>query len=1017
MQASRAKTRGREAAAPAARRPCAPSGARQGQLDVGGILGAKETCANAVSVVASLAADASNVARPPRPKDGTTRDTCLPARVSVSSSTQMGESAARMQKLVPRLMLAQMQIDTAPRRAPASTGQVAAVDLGVSYRHVTESGQGLGLGRDCYRDVEEVGGGNERSLAAKGAARVESYSPGSDDLLAPATEATADSHAEPLLSMGLRCRHKASVSRQIQEMWHGRGGMTTSSQGERKGAGAAATACDKRYSGRSGEAADAQGPEVHASNENHREHGSGSANISLSRGMTDRLQELEKENARLKEEAAQRTTQGLSRLQQLEEENARLKAALEEEGRRCAAKQSGEGQVEIEQTADGDASVNDSLEMRVEAMAMFRVLDADNDGWIGKAELVKGFPQHRAVLEEQVDLKDEAPFSFEDFWAVIVAGDMQTQVEAETERLLLLRLAEEEEVARARHARHEGSRSPMADASPLAQQLLADDGVVVPAKGDGSMAHESAAGASAEEDDGCSVARAPGGSSATPDVSLTPDVSFRGVRCQSMDTEIAEQRRQQSERERANVESREAAERNILEMQRRIFDPGSQGALRENSPTPGDPDRRSAASLLQEQEQEQEHRSAAREAYPVNQLFADGVSPRYRSLSGNRSRENSPRVLPHHVIAVCGMGQRHPALLQPASETFPASTHQVANSPAAIGVTSDGDCRLVADEVVGGSEQQGERSATSSATKATSAPAKAAADCEAEHACAGKPVMCDDGVPDALRRLELEISKLEKLETGTPHCSPLPPPSEAGSPPALPHPAQRQKCIRDLMDSNSDDNRPAHEARPPRVILDGNGARGRPAASSNKSNAEAQGSHPSRLDSSDERASSDDDRTPIKQGISFSSRLSRGLPVLQASGLASSSGGTRGVLVSAGKGKGTPSTPPPRHRPHTALSRNHDPNPACLGHPLGMSGLGADGLAGNGVGAGFINGRARRVQEREQELGCQQGGAASQVQGVCSQARVAAPSIDASPGEVAACCFVVLSAAWLARLT
>ena len=174
--------------------------------------------------------------------------------------------------------------------------------------------------------------------------------------------------------------------------------------------------------------------------------------------MTVRLRELEQENARLREAAGQ-TRDELLRLKQLEDENARLKAALEEELRRAGGQEAAlagpfpaleSGGQEI--ADDLLATVDQSLEMRVEAMALFRVLDEDNDGLIQSADVAKGFAQQRAAVDAllvKANLQ-EACLSFEEFWGIVMQGCLQGHVPDATERLLLERLVQEEQVGAGR---------------------------------------------------------------------------------------------------------------------------------------------------------------------------------------------------------------------------------------------------------------------------------------------------------------------------------------------------------------------------------------------------------------------------------------------------------------------------------------------------------------------------------------------------------------------------------------
>lgn len=907
------------------------------------------------------------------------------------SNLQVSSTQRAPPNQVPRLMLERVTRQTyaGPPGTPGQV-QVADADLHIPKRQMVESRPGQDI---LVRDAgEELSGRDQRPLA-----RVAKHHISQDGCADPGTQtcvtaaaAGRNARGEPSTPGGLCTRQKASLSRQLQAVWDGRAmtGISKPAQDEVNGARqqkpspsvASAPASVPSTFGRvvskltQGQAADHRRLEAHESDRTAPEHSPpktrplhSSGNVATSAGTGERtqlhenarLKQLEEENARLKEEAEQAKARELSRLQQLENENARLKAALEEESRRSATKlsceQSEESMMAHAGVSNADTSVHnesDSVEMRmrVEAMAMFRVLDADNDGLISKSDLLRGFLDERAVLEELVDVHDEGPVSFEDFWSVIVAGNMQDQVETETERLLLLRLAEEEEAARARPscAHHD---------LPQAEGCGQDDGQGLTAGDDGLPESVTAA---PEEEDGCLVARDP-----TPASSTTPDVVLKGVQCQSVEAEIAEQRRRQMDRDRATLESRGASERNVVEMQRRIFDQASTGA----APASGD-QVHSIGRLKQHHgaQGQEDTNEAAPDTLLVNPLNADGISPRYRSLSETRSRENSPRVLPHHIIAVCGKGQR--------MARNPLSTHQASNGTAPAG-TSDGDCKHAAGHVLGESEQPGSSttgsegrdqleavsgdcpgvpnklhaSPTPTATNATAPLEEDDADGEAGYACDTK-TLGGSSMSDALRRLEIEISKLEKLDS-TPLSSPLPPPSEAlPSPPSVTAlPACRQtdevSCSRVLP----------HHAR---------------SVQADSSNKHTHGALPSRLDSSE---SEEDDRTPLKQGISFSSRMSRNVPMLQASSQASGNGGSRGVLVSAGKGKGTPSTPPPRHRPHTTTTQDGP-------QPLSLPGSGADSFAGIAVGAGFIDGRARRGRVREQETrpGCQEGVARSKAE-------------------------------------
>jgi hypothetical protein len=123
-----------------------------------------------------------------------------------------------------------------------------------------------------------------------------------------------------------------------------------------------------------------------------------------------------------------------------------------------------------------------------------------------------------------------------------------------------------------------------------------------------------------------------------------------------------------------------------------------------------------------------------------------------------------------------------------------------------------------------------------------------------------------------------------------------------------------------------------------------------------------------RLDSS---ASDDDDRTPLKQGISFSSRTSptsRGLAACQpaTADLARlpptmSLSAASGVLAPYAKSRGTPSSPPPRPRPQQAPATN---GPQLLGTP-GVEARG-DGQGSATAGAGLINDKGRHGQQESQ---------------------------------------------------
>lgn len=119
-----------------------------------------------------------------------------------------------------------------------------------------------------------------------------------------------------------------------------------------------------------------------------------------------------------------------------------------------------------------------------------------------------------------------------------------------------------------------------------------------------------------------------------------------------------------------------------------------------------------------------------------------------------------------------------------------------------------------------------------------------------------------------------------------------------------------------------------------------------------------------RLDSS---GSDDDDPTPLKEGISFSSRTSRTSRSREpVSGPPASADVHRlpcaiGALVPYAKSRGTPSSPPPRPRPQQAPATN---GPQLLGAPGGEART--DGQGPTTAGAGLINERGRQGQQESE---------------------------------------------------
>jgi len=178
--------------------------------------------------------------------------------------------------------------------------------------------------------------------------------------------------------------------------------------------------------------------------------------------------------------------------------------------------------------------------------------------------------------------------------------------------------------------------------------------------------------------------------------------SFKGVKCQSVDAEIARQRSLQRAREEASLESRGAAERDIVEALMRAV------RQQQHVSQEGKADTQSGeAAAVEDQAAVSPGETAGREgcatlppsAVPpwVQEEEAsvpDGASPRYRShpLSATgSSRENSPRVLQHHVIAVCGSSRPAPRL-RPAADRPVEETRTSGRTDG----KADGECAAAA---------------------------------------------------------------------------------------------------------------------------------------------------------------------------------------------------------------------------------------------------------------------------------------------------------------------------------